>query len=233
MHEQDRSELMAVQQRNALEAALGMKAASGTVTIDDEPTAGKVVVLYGVTYEFVAAGSGASASGRVAAVIGEDDDETRDNLLAAIRATDGSVRVEAGESSSISVESRSFGSDRNVTITTDDSNVTVAGMSGGEDGRAPFSRVITCGTKVVAAAATPEKLVATSSQCRGVWVGSPVTSDGAAVNTKVALLGDSNNQVIPLLIDNFSGVFLRVSDPSTVYVKVGANGESVSYCVFD
>ena len=90
---------------------------------------------------------------------------------------------------------------------------------------------ITGGNKVVASTATPEA-IATTSTCRGVWVGVPCDADGGTVNTKVCYVGGSATQLIPLLTDSFGGVFIKIDDPSKVFIDIGANGESVNYMIF-
>ncbi len=88
------------------------------------------------------------------------------------------------------------------------------------------------GTKTVAAAATPEPLVAVSTPCRCIWIGPLCDVDGVGTNTKPVFLGDSVNQNMPLLPNSVSGVVLAIDDATKVYVKVGADGEGVAYRVF-
>ena len=88
------------------------------------------------------------------------------------------------------------------------------------------------GTKIVAAAATPEPLVAASTPCRCIWVGPPCDADGVGTNTKPVFLGDSVNQNMPLLANSVSGVVLSIDDASKLYVKVGVDGEGVAYRIF-
>ena len=88
------------------------------------------------------------------------------------------------------------------------------------------------GTKTVAAAATPEPLVATSTPCRCVWIGPLCDADGVGTNTKPVFLGDSNNQNMPLLPNSVSGVVLSIDDASKVHVRVGVDGEGVAYRIF-
>lgn len=85
------------------------------------------------------------------------------------------------------------------------------------------------GTKIVAAAATPEVLVAVSTPCRSVWIGARVDANGAAQNTKPAFIGNSAGQNIPVMPSNFEGFVVRIDDASKLYVKVGVNGEGVAY----
>lgn len=87
-------------------------------------------------------------------------------------------------------------------------------------------------TKIIAATATPEALVASATPCRSVWIGAPCDADGNAENTKPAFIGDSAGQNIPILTTNFEGVELEINDASKVYVKVGVNGEKVVYRIF-
>lgn len=88
------------------------------------------------------------------------------------------------------------------------------------------------GTKTVAAVATPEKLVALSTPCFGVWIGARVTSESVASNTKACFIGDSASQNIPITVANFEGVYIPINDASEVYIKVGVNGEGVCYRIF-
>jgi hypothetical protein len=88
------------------------------------------------------------------------------------------------------------------------------------------------GVKAVAAAATPESLVAASTPCRCVWIGPLCNADGVGTNTKPVLLGDVTSQNMPLLPNSVSGVVLSIDDASKVFVKVGVNGEGVAYRVF-
>ena len=88
------------------------------------------------------------------------------------------------------------------------------------------------GTKTVAAAATPEPLVAVSTPCRCVWIGSLCDADGVGTNTKPVFLGNNANQNMPLLPSSVSGVVLSIDDASKLYVKVGVDGEGVAYRIF-
>lgn len=87
------------------------------------------------------------------------------------------------------------------------------------------------GTKTVAAAATPEPLVAEPTPCRRVWLGAPMDADGNPVNTKPVLVGPVGQEVLPILPANFEGVVLGVADAETLSVKVGADGEGVRYLI--
>jgi hypothetical protein len=91
----------------------------------------------------------------------------------------------------------------------------------------------TGGSKSVAAAATPEALVASSTPCRFVWIGAPCDSDGVASNTKPVFIGDSSGQNIPIATHNFEGVMIQIDDAQKVYAKVGVDGESVEYRIFN
>ena len=99
-------------------------------------------------------------------------------------------------------------------------------------GRLAIATALAGGIKTVAAAATPEALVATSTPCRCVWVGPLCNADGVGTNTKPVFLGDSGNQNMPLLPNSISGVVLSIDDAGKVYVKVGVNGEGVAYRLF-
>jgi len=88
------------------------------------------------------------------------------------------------------------------------------------------------GALTVTHAATPQPLKAAATPCKYVWVGAPMDADsGDAVNTKVAFLGGAAAQVMPLLPSNFTGYTIPIGDASQLYVKVGADGEGVSYLI--
>jgi len=88
------------------------------------------------------------------------------------------------------------------------------------------------GTKIVALAATPEKLVANPTPCRRVRIMSRVDANGLPLNTKPCFVGDSAGQNIPVMVSNYEGVIVPIDDASKVYVKAGANGEGVNYRIF-
>lgn len=88
------------------------------------------------------------------------------------------------------------------------------------------------GTLLVAAAATPEPLVAVATPCLAVWVGARIDANGDAVNTKPCLIGDEANQNIPIMPGNAEGVVIRIDDAAKVFVKAGVDGEGVAYRVF-
>ncbi len=99
-----------------------------------------------------------------------------------------------------------------------------------------MARIVSEGTKTVAAAATPERIVAATlplGKNGYVWIGAPCDANGVAANTKPAFVGShATASVRPLLISNFEGVKIPAEDAYNVYVKIGANGETVKYqCV--
>ena len=87
------------------------------------------------------------------------------------------------------------------------------------------------GQKVVAAAATPEALVAVPTPCFAVWIGPPCDASGAALNTQPVFLGDAAGQNLPLVPTSLAGVAIPIDDASKIFVKVGVNGEGVNYRV--
>lgn len=87
-------------------------------------------------------------------------------------------------------------------------------------------------TKTVAAVLVPEQLVAVSTPCKFVWIGSLCTADGAATNTKPVFIGDSATQNIPVVPSNIEGITISINDASKIYVKVGFAGEGVNYRIF-
>jgi len=95
-----------------------------------------------------------------------------------------------------------------------------------------YANTFTGGTKTVTATGTPEKLVAASTPCNFVWIGSRVDANGVATNTKPVFIGDVDGQNIPIMIANFEGVLIPINDASKVYVKVGVNGEGIVYRIF-
>jgi hypothetical protein len=88
------------------------------------------------------------------------------------------------------------------------------------------------GTKVCANAAVAEKLVAAATPCRAVRIMARVDADGNAVNTKPCFVGDVNGQNVPVMPANFEGVAIPIDDASKLYVKVGVNGEGVTYRIY-
>jgi hypothetical protein len=91
------------------------------------------------------------------------------------------------------------------------------------------------GTKTVAAAATPETLVADSTICCLVWVGARWNrATGVSLNTApvgVGLAGASA-QVMPIMPSNFEGIFIPLLDAQSLIVDVAVNGEGVEYAIF-
>lgn len=91
------------------------------------------------------------------------------------------------------------------------------------------------GNKVVAASATPEALVASSTPCKFVRISAPVTvATGLAVNTKIALVGvtGANKRKIKIHPSDIDGVDIPCTDAADIFVEVGVDGESVDYTVF-
>ena len=91
---------------------------------------------------------------------------------------------------------------------------------------------ITTGTKTVASAATPEPLVATATPCRFVWIGARIDSLGNALNTRPVFIGGAGSQVIPVMPNDVEGMVIHIDDASKLRVKVGINGQGVSYAIF-
>ncbi len=108
----------------------------------------------------------------------------------------------------------------------------IAGPDGSASGGPAPPSTLAGGTKTVAAAATPEKLVANATPCKFVWIGARCDADGSAQNTKPCFIGDSASQNIPVMPANFEGMVIQIDDASKLYVKVGVNGEGVAYRVF-
>lgn len=87
------------------------------------------------------------------------------------------------------------------------------------------------GNKVVALAITPEVLT-TPGSCNHVWIGAPVSATETPLNTEVVFIGDSSEQNIPILPDDYEGITIAIDNTDDIYVKVSVNGESVNYRVF-
>ena len=86
------------------------------------------------------------------------------------------------------------------------------------------------GTKTVADTGTPETLVASSTPCRAVWIGAPLTqSTGAATNTSFVMIGDATTQNIPLAPPNFEGYEIAIDDAVKIKIKVATNGDKVEF----
>ena len=99
------------------------------------------------------------------------------------------------------------------------------------------------GEKTVAAAATPEALVSTSTPCKKVWIGAPYFhATGAShtvgeQNTGTALIGigPTNNQSggRTLTKANYTGFEIEINDAQDIIVEVGSNGDAVEYQIYD
>ncbi len=112
----------------------------------------------------------------------------------------------------------------------EDGRLKVDTGNGGGGSAAPTS--ITCGTKTVAAAATPEALVAESTPCKRVWLGARYNAaTGAALNTAPVRIGGVGGQTIPLMPSNFEGVTIDIDDAGKLYVDVAQDGEGVHYAI--
>lgn len=113
----------------------------------------------------------------------------------------------------------------NAHIKTDDDGIQYSRAKGDE--------IIAEGVKTIAAAATPEALVATSTPCALVWVAAPLTDAGAASNTsviRVSLAGTAafGFQIAPT---DGKGYYIRVTDANDLLVRAGTNGDKVVYAV--
>jgi hypothetical protein len=103
---------------------------------------------------------------------------------------------------------------------------------GGGGGGSGTPTSIACGTKTVAAAATPEALVAESTPCKRVWLGARYNAaTGAALNTAPVRIGGSAGQAIPIMPGNFEGVTIDIDDAAKLYVDVAQDGEGVHYAI--
>ncbi len=87
---------------------------------------------------------------------------------------------------------------------------------------------ITCGTKTVAAAATPEPLVAVSTPCKAVLI----AARRSVQNTGDVFIGNATVQKIFIDIANYEGIRIPIDDAEKLYVKVSVAGEGVNYTIF-
>lgn len=94
------------------------------------------------------------------------------------------------------------------------------------------------GTLTVAAAATPQSLVAavtspnTKIQGARIWIGAPRAADGTANNTREFYYGNSTSQTASIAATDFEGRWLPTGDPYELYIKVKVNGEKVAYQIW-
>ena len=94
--------------------------------------------------------------------------------------------------------------------------------------RDPAPSSITSGTK--AGSAGGAQLTTTVTPCSGVWFGAPETA-GVATNAAPVYIGGSAAQLIPIMPENYEGIYIEIDDASKVYVK-SAGGESIRYAIF-
>ena len=79
---------------------------------------------------------------------------------------------------------------------------------------------------------SPQKLVATATPCRFVWIGARTDDYGNAQNSYPVFVGDSAGQNIPVMPSNFEGLVIRIDDASKLYVRAVNWGEGVAYRIF-
>jgi hypothetical protein len=79
---------------------------------------------------------------------------------------------------------------------------------------------------------TPQKLVATATPCRFVWIGARVDDYGNPLNYYPVFIGDSAGQNLPVMPSNYEGLILRIDDASKLYVRTVNSGEGVAYRIF-
>jgi hypothetical protein len=92
---------------------------------------------------------------------------------------------------------------------------------------------LTCGTKTVAASATPEALVASSTPCRGVLLAGRTTqASGAAANANPVFWGSSLAQTMPILASDQKGVYIAIDDAAKIFLRALTNGDGVEYVIF-
>lgn len=78
----------------------------------------------------------------------------------------------------------------------------------------------------------PQKLVATATPCRFVWIGARTDDYGNPQNSQPVFIGDSSAQNLPIMQSNFEGIVIRIDDASKVYVRAVGWGEGVAYRIF-
>jgi hypothetical protein len=91
---------------------------------------------------------------------------------------------------------------------------------------------LSAGVKIVADDAIPEVLIAGSTPCKYIWLAARMDADGIALNTKPCFVGTVDSQTIPIVPSNLEGILLPIRDASLLYVKVGFDGEGISYVLF-
>ena len=104
-------------------------AATGSITLDSQATAAKIVSVNGVDYTFVST----TPSTPYEVEIGSDASETAGNLASAIENTSPFISAEAA-AAVITCTARQAGAVGNsYTLTTDDTNITIVDMASGAD----------------------------------------------------------------------------------------------------
>lgn len=132
----DRGVPLVVQNRDALEYLARLSKATGSITFGANATNTKILTLYDQVFEFLTT-VGDVGAGNIAVQIGGDAEATRDNLLAVlpdltkVNSDIALVTATAVSTDGISVVYWTVGADGIITITTDDTNITVVGMSCG------------------------------------------------------------------------------------------------------
>jgi len=79
---------------------------------------------------------------------------------------------------------------------------------------------------------SPQKIVATATPCRFVWIGARVDDYGNPLNSQPVFVGDSAGQNIPVMLANYEGLVIRIDDASKLYVRAVNWGEGVAYRIF-
>lgn len=79
---------------------------------------------------------------------------------------------------------------------------------------------------------SPQKIVATATPCRFVWIGARVDDYGNPQNSQPVFVGDNTGQNIPVMPANFEGMVIRIDDASKIYVRAVGWGEGVTYRIF-
>ena len=93
-------------------------------------------------------------------------------------------------------------------------------------------RQVAAGTKIVAAAATPERLVATSLNCQRIFLQARADSSGTPLNTKPVLVGAQGYETLRIMPNQLTPIPIYWENAYTLFVKSGANGEGVDYVIF-
>jgi hypothetical protein len=92
----------------------------------------------------------------------------------------------------------------------------------------PAPTALSGGTRTVANTSAAA-LVTVSTPCRAVWIGPRMSAAGVALNSRPVLVGDAQNQNIPVMPSNFEGLTIAIDNAAKLFIKCGVGGEGVVY----